>query len=107
MVKIGSEVNQSAELLRERTHGRKEPMVNCPKCDAVIDVDEEELDEGDALICEECGANLSVSGVSPLELSQDADDDDEEEDEDLDDEDIDDDDEEVDEDEDEEEDEWK
>jgi hypothetical protein len=28
-------------------------MVNCPKCNAVIDVDEEELDEGDSLLCEE------------------------------------------------------
>ena len=48
-------------------------MVNCPLCDAVIDVDEEELDEGDALICEECGANLAVSGVSPLELKSEKD----------------------------------
>lgn len=61
-------------------------MVNCPLCDAVIDVDEEELDEGDSLICEECGANLSVSGVSPLELSSESEDDD---DEDLDDDDDD------------------
>jgi len=60
-------------------------MVNCPLCDAVIDVDEEDLDEGDPLICEECGANLTVSGVSPLELSSDKDD----EDDDLDDEDDD------------------
>ncbi len=51
-------------------------MVNCPLCDAVIDVDEEDLDEGDPLICEECGANLTVSGVSPLELSSDKEDDD-------------------------------
>jgi alpha-aminoadipate carrier protein LysW len=57
-------------------------MVNCPLCDAVIDVDEEELDEGDSLICEECGANLNVAGVSPLELA--AGEDDEEEDEDFD-----------------------
>lgn len=79
-------------------------MVNCPKCDAVIDVDEEELDEGDPLICEECGANLRVSGTSPLELSpedDDEDDDDFEEDEDFEDEDEDA------EEEDEEEDEWK
>ena len=48
-------------------------MVNCPLCDAVIDVDEDELDEGDSLICEECGANLNVSGVSPLELVSDGD----------------------------------
>jgi len=51
-------------------------MIHCPLCNADIDVDEEELDEGDSLICEECGANLNVSGVSPLELTPDADDDD-------------------------------
>ena len=51
-------------------------MIHCPLCNADIDVDEDELDEGDALICEECGANLNVSGVSPLELTPDADDDD-------------------------------
>jgi len=79
-------------------------MVNCPMCDAVIDVDEEELDEGDSLICEECGANLSVSGVSPLELSPDKE---EEEDDDFEDDDFDEDDEDVEEEEDEEEDEWK
>ncbi len=55
-------------------------MVNCPLCDAVIDVDEEELDEGDSLICEECGANLNVSGVSPLELVPDGVDEEDEED---------------------------
>ena len=63
-------------------------MVNCPMCDAVIDVDEEELDEGDSLICEDCGANLSVSGVSPLELApenQDTDEDESLEDEEFDD----------------------
>ena len=59
-------------------------MIHCPLCNAEIDVDEEELDEGDSLICEECGANLNVSGVSPLELTPDADDDDDDEDEDED-----------------------
>jgi alpha-aminoadipate carrier protein LysW len=68
-------------------------MINCPKCDAAIDVDEEELDEGDALTCEECGANLNVSGVSPLELAPEKDDDDDfdEDDDDLDDDDDEDD----------------
>jgi alpha-aminoadipate carrier protein LysW len=79
-------------------------MINCPMCDAAIDVDEEELDEGDSLICEECGANLSVSGVSPLELSPDKED---EDDDDFEDDDFDEDDEDVEEEEDEEEDEWK
>lgn len=43
-------------------------MVNCPNCDAMIDVDEDELDEGDTLTCEECGAGLTVTGLDPLEL---------------------------------------
>lgn len=71
-------------------------MVNCPLCNTAIDVDEEELDEGDSLICEDCGANLNVSSVSPLELTPGEDDedlDDEDEDGDYDDYDEDDDDE--------------
>lgn len=58
-------------------------MVNCPLCDAAIDVEEEELDEGDQLTCEECGATLSVAGLDPLELES-ADEEDDEDDEDSD-----------------------
>ncbi len=78
-------------------------MVNCPRCDAVLDVDEDELDEGDSLLCEDCGANLNVSGVSPLELSPDKANDDEEDpdDDEDDDEDYEDEDEDDEEDEDE------
>jgi alpha-aminoadipate carrier protein LysW len=77
-------------------------MVTCPVCDGDIDVDEEEVDEGDTLSCDECGAALKVLGKDPLELES-ADDADEDEDKDDDDED----DEDVDEDEEDEEDEWK
>jgi alpha-aminoadipate carrier protein LysW len=61
-------------------------MVNCPNCDAVIDLDVEELDEGDSLTCDECGADLSVTGLDPLELetTEDEDEEEEEDDEDLD-----------------------
>ena len=48
-------------------------MVNCPKCDTAIDVDEDELDEGDTLTCEECGADLTVTGLDPFELETTAD----------------------------------
>ena len=78
-------------------------MVNCPLCNTGIDVDEDELDEGDSLICEDCGANLNVTGVSPLELSPgDTDEEDDDEDEDYEDYDEDDEDEEEEEDDDEE-----
>lgn len=73
-------------------------MVNCPLCAAAIDVDEEELDEGDPLLCEECGASLSVTGLNPLEISPEADldedDEDADEDDDLDDDEKDEDDDE-------------
>jgi alpha-aminoadipate carrier protein LysW len=80
-------------------------MVTCPLCNTGIDVDEDELDEGDSLICEDCGANLNVTSVSPLELSpgdeEDFDDEDDEDDFDDEDEDFDDDEDALDEDEDE------
>jgi alpha-aminoadipate/glutamate carrier protein LysW len=65
--------------------GRKN-MVNCPVCDAVMDVEEDELDEGDEFTCEECGAEVAVVGTDPLEIEplSDTDDDDEDEDDDED-----------------------
>jgi alpha-aminoadipate/glutamate carrier protein LysW len=43
-------------------------MVTCPVCEGAIDVDEEDVDEGDTLSCDECGADLKVVGTDPLEL---------------------------------------
>jgi alpha-aminoadipate carrier protein LysW len=43
-------------------------MVECPVCDGKIDVDEEDVDEGDTISCDECGAALTVVGTDPLEL---------------------------------------
>ena len=57
-------------------------MVSCPQCDANMDVEEDELDEGDVISCDECGATLNVLGKDPIELATD---DEEEADEDEDD----------------------
>jgi len=54
-------------------------MVTCPVCDGTIDVDEEDVDEGDSISCDECGADLKVIGTDPLELES-ADEEEEEED---------------------------
>ena len=43
-------------------------MVTCPACEGNIDVDEEDVDEGDTISCDECGAALKVIGTAPLEL---------------------------------------
>lgn len=45
-------------------------MAECPLCDADLNVDDDELDEGDTLICEECGASLIVSSLDPLEITE-------------------------------------
>ena len=45
-------------------------MVECPLCNAPIDVDEDELDERDSLICEECGVSLVITSLSPLEIEE-------------------------------------
>jgi alpha-aminoadipate carrier protein LysW len=79
-------------------------MVNCPICDAVIDAEEEELDEGDELTCEECGASLTIVGKNPIEIEPTVD---EEEDEDEDEDEDDDADDEEDEEDEDEDDDWK
>ena len=61
-------------------------MVNCPLCDAALDIDEEELDEGDEMTCDECGGMIRVSSKTPLEMEGVVDDDDDEDDLDDDDE---------------------
>jgi alpha-aminoadipate carrier protein LysW len=58
-------------------------MVTCPKCDSDIDVEEDELDEGDSITCDECGKTVKVLGLDPLELEPEEETGDEEEDEDF------------------------
>jgi alpha-aminoadipate carrier protein LysW len=77
-------------------------MAICPECDAEIEVDEFDVDKGDQLSCPECGSNLEVTGLSPIELDI-APEDEEDDDDDVEDDDAlgdDDEDEEDDEDED-------
>jgi len=62
-------------------------MATCPECDGEIEVDEFDVDKGDQLSCPECGSNLEVVSVSPLELDIVDDDDEEDDEDDLDDDD--------------------
>ncbi|HET9784408.1 MAG TPA: hypothetical protein VFP94_05535 [Terriglobales bacterium] len=80
-------------------------MVYCPACEATMDLDEDQLQEGGVLSCDGCGIRMEVVNVNPLQLEKlDGEDEDELEDDDLDDEDGDlDDEDEEDEDEDEDE----
>jgi alpha-aminoadipate/glutamate carrier protein LysW len=55
-------------------------MPTCPECESNLDFELDEVDEGDVIVCDECGSEYEVVAVDPLELSRvgdDLDDDDE------------------------------
>jgi len=56
-------------------------MVLCPKCKSEIDVEEDELEEGELLSCTECDSDFEVASVEPLKLTKASDEDEAEEDE--------------------------
>lgn len=56
-------------------------MVICPECESDLDIEEDEVDEGEVVSCPECGTDFEVVAVDPLELSR-VEDEDEDEDED-------------------------
>ncbi len=55
-------------------------MVLCPECESDLDIEEDELDEGEIVSCVECGSDFEVVGVEPLELAKISEDEDEDED---------------------------
>lgn len=56
-------------------------MALCPECDATIDIEDDEVEEGQTLDCPECGVELEVVSTNPVELNAIAEEDDEEEEE--------------------------
>ena len=44
-------------------------MAHCPECEAPIDLEDEETEEGQTVDCPECGAELEVVNTNPLELN--------------------------------------
>jgi alpha-aminoadipate/glutamate carrier protein LysW len=57
------------------------PTGICPECDADVHVDTD-ADKGDIVSCEECGTDLEIVGLDPVELDIVEEDYDEDEDED-------------------------
>ena len=45
-------------------------MVICPECESDLDIEEDEVDEGEVVSCPECGTDFEVVAVDPLELSR-------------------------------------
>ena len=45
-------------------------MAVCSECETVLDFDVDDIDEGDVITCDECGAEYEVVATEPLELSK-------------------------------------
>jgi alpha-aminoadipate carrier protein LysW len=45
-------------------------MALCPECETALDFDEEEIEEGDVIVCDECGTEYEIVATEPLELSK-------------------------------------
>jgi alpha-aminoadipate/glutamate carrier protein LysW len=45
-------------------------MPICPECESALDFDEEEVEEGDVVVCDECGTEFEIVATDPLELSK-------------------------------------
>ncbi len=43
-------------------------MIYCPECETNLDIEEDEVDEGEIVSCPECGQDFEVITVSPIEL---------------------------------------
>jgi alpha-aminoadipate carrier protein LysW len=45
-------------------------MPSCPECENELDIELDEVEEGDVVACDECGTEYEVVGVEPLELAR-------------------------------------
>ena len=45
-------------------------MPNCAECENELDIEMDEVEEGDVVICDECGTEYEIVGVEPLELTR-------------------------------------
>ncbi len=42
----------------------------CPECDTALDIDTEDVEEGDSVTCDECGTEFEIVATDPLELAR-------------------------------------
>ena len=43
-------------------------MVACPECENNLDIEEDEVDEGEIVSCPECGSDFEIITINPIEL---------------------------------------
>jgi alpha-aminoadipate carrier protein LysW len=58
--------------MRQQVPAKEEEaaMPSCPECENELDIELDEVEEGDIVACDECGSEYEVVGVEPLELAR-------------------------------------
>jgi alpha-aminoadipate/glutamate carrier protein LysW len=56
--------------MHQETPWEEAAMTSCPECENDLDIELDEIEEGDVVACDECGTEYEVVGVEPLELSR-------------------------------------
>ena len=41
----------------------------CPECDNPLDIDQDEVEEGETITCDECGTELEIISTEPLQIA--------------------------------------
>lgn len=41
----------------------------CPECDNPVDIDVDDVEEGETVTCDECGADLEIVSTDPLQIA--------------------------------------
>jgi alpha-aminoadipate carrier protein LysW len=45
-------------------------MPVCPECESALDFEADEVEEGDVVVCDECGTEFEVVTTDPLEITK-------------------------------------
>ncbi|HTV05931.1 MAG TPA: hypothetical protein VME86_11235 [Acidobacteriaceae bacterium] len=45
-------------------------MPTCPECESLLDFEEDEVEEGDVIVCDECGSEFEIIATDPLEMTK-------------------------------------
>jgi alpha-aminoadipate carrier protein LysW len=65
-----AERRRTYPALRFGLESEEAAMPSCPECDTALNIEVDEVEEGDVIACEECGTEYEVVGVEPLELAR-------------------------------------
>ncbi len=54
----------------KRPEREETAVTSCPECENSLDIELDEVEEGDVVTCDECGTEYEIVGVEPLELAR-------------------------------------